>query len=88
MAGLRMIEPAAEHPARAEVLFSDARGFEPATAHHTFRLAASDYLDPLFLPQLVAQIKAQAPLLPDRDPPALAPIPTTATTWPRATWTW
>jgi DNA-binding transcriptional LysR family regulator len=32
------------------------------TATSTFRVAASDYLDPLFLPQLVAQIKAQAPL--------------------------
>jgi DNA-binding transcriptional LysR family regulator len=29
-----------------------------------FRVAASDYLDPLFLPQLVARIKAQAPLCP------------------------
>jgi DNA-binding transcriptional LysR family regulator len=61
-AGLRMIEPSARILRAAEVLFSDARGFDPATATHTLSLAASDYMDPLFLPQLVAQIKSQAPL--------------------------
>lgn len=60
-AGLRMIEPSASILRAAESLFSDARGFDPATARTTFRIAASDYLDPLFLPQLVAQIKQQAP---------------------------
>ena len=60
-AGLRMMEPSASILRAAGMLFSDARGFEPATAEVAFRLAASDYLDPLFLPQLVAQIKAQAP---------------------------
>lgn len=60
-AGLRMIEPSASILRAAGVLFSDARGFDPATAESTFRIAASDYLDPLFLPQLVAQIKSQAP---------------------------
>ena len=61
-AGLRMIEPSARILRAAEVLFSDARGFDPATATNTFSLACSDYMDPLFLPQLVAQIKNQAPL--------------------------
>jgi len=61
-AGLRMIEPSASILRAAEVLFSDARGFDPQTATATFRIAASDYLDPLFLPMLVAQIKSQAPL--------------------------
>ncbi|MBI2772620.1 MAG: LysR family transcriptional regulator [Burkholderiales bacterium] len=61
-AGLRMVEPASSILRAAEVLFTDARGFEPQTATNTFRIAASDYLDPQFLPQLVAQIKAQAPL--------------------------
>jgi DNA-binding transcriptional LysR family regulator len=61
-AGLRMIEPSASILRAAEVLFSDARGFDAATAHHTFSLACSDYMDPRFLPQLVAQIKNQAPL--------------------------
>lgn len=61
-AALRMVEPAASILRAAQMLFSDARGFEPASAGNAFRVAASDYLDPLFLPQLVAQIKAQAPL--------------------------
>ena len=60
-AGLRMIEPSARILQAAGLLFSDAKGFDPATAQVTFRLAASDYLNPLFLPQLVALIKAQAP---------------------------
>ncbi len=60
-AGLRMIEPSARILRDAEQLFSDARGFDPARSEVTFRLAASDYLDPFFLPQLVARIKAQAP---------------------------
>ncbi|WP_372658398.1 LysR family transcriptional regulator [Hydrogenophaga sp.] len=63
-AGLRMIDPAADILRSAEVLFSDARSFDPSTARHTFSLAASDYLDPQFLPQLVAQIKSHAPLCP------------------------
>lgn len=61
-AAMRMIDPAARILQSAEVLFSDARGFEPSRAENTFRVAASDYLDPLFLPQLVARIKSQAPL--------------------------
>ena len=60
-AGLRMVEPSASILRAAEMLFSDARGFDPATATTTFRVAAADYLDPQFLPQLVAQVKAQAP---------------------------
>jgi DNA-binding transcriptional LysR family regulator len=60
-AGLRMIEPSAAILRAAGMLFSDARAFDPATARVTFRLAASDYLDPLFLPRLVTQIKTQAP---------------------------
>ncbi len=61
-AGLRMVEPSASILRAAEVLFTDARGFDPQTARSTFRVAASDYLDPLFLPLLVADIKAGAPL--------------------------
>lgn len=61
-AGLRMIEPSASILRAAEVLFSDARGFDPQTSATTFRVAAADYLDPQFLPQLVAEVKAQAPL--------------------------
>jgi DNA-binding transcriptional LysR family regulator len=60
-AGLRMVEPSASILRAAEMLFSDARGFAPQTAATTFRVAAADYLDPCFLPELVAQVKAQAP---------------------------
>eukprot|EP01041_Mallomonas_annulata_P020683 gene20683-40536_t len=63
-AALRMVEPASSILRAAEMLFSDARSFEPASANNTFRVAASDYLDPLFLPQLVARIKVEAPLCP------------------------
>jgi DNA-binding transcriptional LysR family regulator len=60
-AGLRMVEPAASILRAAEMLFSDARGFDAASARTTFRIAASDYLDPLFLPRVVAQVKGDAP---------------------------
>jgi DNA-binding transcriptional LysR family regulator len=60
-AALRMIEPSASILRAAEGLFSEARGFDPQTAATTFRVAAADYLDPHFLPLLVAQVKAQAP---------------------------
>ncbi len=63
-AALRMVEPAADILRSAEALFSDARGFDPRTSTRSFRVAASDYLDPLFLPRLVARIKAEAPLCP------------------------
>ncbi|MFT3812285.1 MAG: LysR family transcriptional regulator [Acidovorax sp.] len=63
-AALRMVEPAASILRAAEGLFSDARGFDPRTATRTFRVAASDYLDPFFLPRLVAHIKSHAPLCP------------------------
>ena len=61
-AGLRMIEPSGSILRAAEVMFADARGFDPQTSVHVFRIAAADYLDPEFLPQLVAQVKNQAPL--------------------------
>jgi len=62
VAGLRMIEPSASILHAAQMLFSGGRGFDPARARDTFRVAASDYLDPHFLPRLVADIKSQAPL--------------------------
>lgn len=48
----------------ADQLFSVRRrgaGFEPASTRVSFRVAASDYLDPRFLPQLVAHVKRVAP---------------------------
>ena len=61
---LSMVEPAGAILRAAEALFSDARGFDARSATRTFRIAASDYLDPLFLPRLVARIKTDAPLCP------------------------
>lgn len=37
------------------------RAFQPATSTQVFRIAASDFLDPIFLPELVARIRAAAP---------------------------
>jgi DNA-binding transcriptional LysR family regulator len=63
-AGRALLAPAAEVLAAARRLFGgDAHVvFSPATTDRVFRIAASDFLDPSFLPLLVAQIKAQAPL--------------------------
>lgn len=60
-AGLRMIEPSASILRAAEMLFADARGFEPQATTLSFRVAAADSLDPLFLPRLVADVKSRAP---------------------------
>ena len=62
VAGLRMIEPAANILRDAQRLFSDAREFAPSSSRTVFRIAASDYLDPQFLPRLVQDVKEQAPL--------------------------
>ncbi len=58
-----MIEPAASILRTAEELFTQAQHFDARTSTQTFRIAASDYLDPLFLPHLVADIKRKAPLV-------------------------
>ncbi|MDE2080939.1 MAG: LysR family transcriptional regulator [Burkholderiales bacterium] len=64
---MQLLDPAAQMLRQAEQIFG-ARGraarsgpFEAARADALFRIAASDYLDPLFLPRLVAQIKRAAP---------------------------
>ncbi len=62
--GQHMVQPAADILRAAESLFSDARQFDPRTATRTFRIAASDYLDPQFLPRLVATLKKEAPQCP------------------------
>ena len=61
-AARRMVEPAAHILRAAEALFTEARQFDARTSTTTFRIAASDYLDPSFLPRLVADVKRQAPL--------------------------
>jgi len=62
---LHLVGPAAILLQEADRLFSPRSRrdvFEPATSTITFRIAASDYLDPLFLPELVAHLKKVAPL--------------------------
>jgi DNA-binding transcriptional LysR family regulator len=61
---LRLLEPATRLLQDADRLFSPhahQRAFEPLGSSSTFRIAASDYLDPLFLPELVAHLKRVAP---------------------------
>jgi len=61
---LQLAAPAESMLREAERLFSPRSrrdGFEPTTSTVTFRIAASDYLDPLFLPELVAHVKRVAP---------------------------
>lgn len=63
-AALQMLAPASSLLQEAHRLFSPrgrSAGFDPLTSQNTFRLAASDYLDPLFLPRLVAQLLRLAP---------------------------
>jgi len=61
---LQLVAPAANLLHEAERLFSPrarTAGFDAAHSSAMFRVAASDYLDPLFLPRLVAQLKRVAP---------------------------
>jgi DNA-binding transcriptional LysR family regulator len=62
-AALAMLEPASRLLHEADTLFAPKQRkapFEPAASGLTFRIAASDYLDPLFLPGLVARLKELA----------------------------
>lgn len=61
---MQLLEPAGQLLRQAEALFGARRRggtFEATASSTTFRLAASDYLDPLFLPALVARLKRKAP---------------------------
>ena len=61
---LELAAPAARLLHEAERLFSPrtrAGAFDAAHSTAMFRIAASDYLDPLFLPRLVAHLKHVAP---------------------------
>ena len=63
-AALALMEPAADILRNAQAMFgSRTRGldFDPSHAELGFRIAASDWLDPMVLPELVGRIKAQAP---------------------------
>ena len=64
-AALALVEPATRLLQDAERLFGARvreRGFVPQETRQVFRIAASDYLDPLFLPELVARVQREAPL--------------------------
>ena len=61
---LQLLGPATRILQDADRLFSPRsrqRGFVPQSSTAMFRVAASDYLDPLFLPELVAHLKKVAP---------------------------
>ncbi len=61
---LQLLDPATRLLHEAGRLFSPrsrTAAFDAAASGDTFRIAASDYLDPLFLPGLVAHIKRCAP---------------------------
>ena len=66
-AALALLEPAGRLLREADALFGAREravrgaGFDPATAQLDFRIAASDYLDPFFLPELVARLQRSAP---------------------------
>jgi DNA-binding transcriptional LysR family regulator len=59
-----LLEPAAALLREADAIFGArraGRGFDAASSRCTFAIAASDYLDPLFLPELVAHLQRSAP---------------------------
>ncbi len=61
---LQLLPAAAQVLQGAQALFGShaaAQAFAPAQAALTLRIAASDYLDPLFLPELVARVRTAAP---------------------------
>jgi DNA-binding transcriptional LysR family regulator len=61
---LTLVEPAAALLREAQAIFGErraSRSFDAATSAQSFAIAASDYLDPLFLPELVARVQREAP---------------------------
>ena len=59
-----LVQPATNMLHEAERLFSPrtrTHAFDATGSQATFRVAASDYLDPLFLPHLVGHLKRSAP---------------------------
>jgi DNA-binding transcriptional LysR family regulator len=61
---LQLVGPATNVLHEAEVMFgrrARTAAFDAVASEATFRVAASDYLDPLFLPALVAHVKRVAP---------------------------
>jgi len=63
-AALALMEPASDILRSAQLMFgarASGLDFDPATSRLSFRVAASDWLDPLVLPELVGRIKTHAP---------------------------
>ena len=63
-AALQLVGPARTVLNEAEQMFnprSRNKPFDAASSNAMFRVAASDYLDPMFLPSLVAHLKRAAP---------------------------
>ncbi|MGM9490930.1 LysR family transcriptional regulator [Ideonella sp. YS5] len=63
-AALSLLAPAQRLLREAETLFGPTRAgrrFDPAETEFTLNLAASDYLDPQFLPTLVTRLRSQSP---------------------------
>lgn len=61
---LSLLEPASAILQHAQTMFghkSSVREFDPSTTSLTFRLAATDYLDPFFLPELILRLRRLAP---------------------------
>lgn len=61
---LTLLEPASIILHNAQAMFgkkNSVREFDPASSTLTFRVAATDYLDPYFLPELTLRLKRQAP---------------------------
>lgn len=61
---LSLLEPASIILHNAQAMFgtkNSVREFDPATTGLTFRIAATDYLDPFFLPELTLRLKRLAP---------------------------
>lgn len=61
---LSLLAPAAAILSHAQSMFghkSTVREFDPATSTLTFRIAATDYLDPFFLPELTLRLRRLAP---------------------------
>lgn len=56
-----LITPLGELLRQTDTLLLATQPFDPARSEQTLAIAASDYLDPWFLPQLVATIKRLAP---------------------------
>ncbi|MDE2400860.1 MAG: LysR family transcriptional regulator [Burkholderiales bacterium] len=61
---LSLLEPATLILKQAQNMFghkSTVRDFDPATSTLTYRIAATDYLDPFFLPELTLRLRRAAP---------------------------